>query len=75
MEDKDLADLFKVEIMKAEEVAKILKTSPPRVKGAILNGTMPIGAVFEKSHPGEVDRVAIVKKRFEAWINAKDLIV
>lgn len=62
-----------IEIMKPEEVAKILHTSPPRIKAAIKNGTLPIGAVFERSCPGEVDRVTIIRKRFEAWVNAEDL--
>lgn len=70
--DRDL-EALKVETIPLADVAKILGTSAPRVKAAILNGTLPIGAVFEKSRPGEVDRVTVVKNRFEAWLMGLDL--
>lgn len=61
--------MFEVTLMKAEDVAKIFNTTPPKIKAAILNGTLPIGFVAG----GERDRIIIVKERLDAWLNAKDL--
>lgn len=61
--------IFNVDIMKAEEVAKLFKTTPPKIKAAILNGTLPIGFVAG----GDKDRIIIVKQRLDAWLNADDL--
>lgn len=55
-----------VETMSAQEVAKILGTSPLKVKHAILNGTMPIGMVAREDNSTQ-DRTIIIKKRFERW--------
>ncbi len=58
--------------MTAQEVAKRLGTSPMKLKSGILNGTLPVGAVLRD--PGSTqDRIIIVKRRFEAWMNACDL--
>lgn len=70
--DRDL-EALKVETISQADAAKILGTSAPRIKAAILNGTMPVAAVFTKSRPNEVDRVTIIKKRFIAWLEAEDL--
>lgn len=64
---------FDVQILPAAEVAKMFGTTAPKVKAAILNGTLPIGFVAEKRSEKEVDRIFIVKKRLEAWLNASDL--
>lgn len=61
--------MFEVDIMKAEDVAKIFRTTAPKIKAAILNGTLPIGFVAG----GDKDRIIIVKQRLMAWINADDL--
>ena len=58
------------EIMDVKEIAEILGTSPMKVKSGILNGTMPIGTVLSE---GGRDRTIIIRARWEAWINAKDL--
>lgn len=60
-----------IETMKIREAASLLGTTEPVLKSAILNGTCPIGAVGSGRSN---DRIIIVKKRFEAWINADDLI-
>ena len=56
--------------MTVEEVARALRTSPMKIKSAILNGTMPIGAVMTE---GGRDRVVIIRARWEAWATGKDL--
>ena len=69
-ERKEGERMFEVTIMKAGEVADIFHTTAPKIKAAILNGTLPIGFVADDE---KRDRIIIVKKRLEAWINAKDL--
>lgn len=61
--------MFEVELMKAEEVAKIFHTTPAKIKAAILNRTLPIGFVAD----GTQDRIIIIKQRLLAYINADDL--
>ena len=61
--------MFEVDIIKAEDVARIFKTTAPKIKAAILNGTLPIGFVAD----GNKDRIIIVKQRLMAWLNADDL--
>lgn len=61
--------MFDVELVKAEVAAEMFHTTAPKIKAAILNGTLPIGFVAD----GERDRIIIVKQRLEAWINARDL--
>lgn len=63
--------MFEVHLIKAEEVAEIFHTTAPKIKAAILNGTLPIGFVAD----GERDRIIIVKERLDAWLKAKDLIL
>lgn len=63
--------MFEVHLTKAEEVAKIFHTTVPKLKAAILNGTLPIGFVAD----GERDRIIIVRERLDAWLKAKDLIL
>ncbi len=66
---------FDVQILPTIEVAKMFKTTSPKIKAAILNGTLPIGFVAQKQDENEVDRIFIVKKRLEAWLNAEDLVL
>ena len=66
---------FDVQILPAVEVAKLFGTTGPKIKAAILNHTLPIGFVASKQNENEVDRIFIVKKRLEAWLNADDLIL
>lgn len=64
-----LQERFKVTIVKAEEVATLFHTTVPKIKAAILNGTLPIGFVAE----GPVDRIIIIEERLIAWLEAMDL--
>lgn len=66
--DKSVID-FDVKLVTAEEVAKIFHTTPPKIKAAILNHTLPIGFVGE----GLNDRIIITDTRLKAWLLAKDL--
>ena len=61
--------MFEVELLSADEVAKILKTSPAKITAAIENHTFPVGLVARC----DKTRTIIVKKRLEAWLNAEDL--
>ena len=61
--------MFDFKLLKAEDVAKMFHTTQQKIKGAILNGTLPIGFVSE----GEVDRIFIIDKRLEAYLAAQDL--
>lgn len=63
--------MFEVELLKAEEVAAMFGTTAPKIKAAILNGTLPIGFIGT----GGKDRIIIVKRRLDAWVNAKDLVL
>lgn len=63
------AKQFETKLVKVEEVAKLFHTTQPKIKAAILNGTLPIGFVAN----GDVDRVFIVDKRLRAYLNADDL--
>ena len=60
---------IKTKLVKVEEVAKLFHTTQPKIKAAILNGTLPIGFVAD----GDVDRIFIVDKRLRAYLNADDL--
>lgn len=59
-----------IKTLEVKEIAKALGTSPMKIKSAILNGTMPVGAVF---NDGGRDRVVILQSRWEAWAEAMDL--
>ena len=63
------SEQFKTKLVRVEEVAKLFHTTQPKIKAAILNGTLPIGFVAD----GEVDRIFIVDKRLKAYRNADDL--
>ena len=65
------AEQFKTKLVKVEEVAKLFHTTQPKIKAAILNGTLPIGFVAD----GDVDRIFIIDKRLKAYLNAEDLIL
>ncbi len=58
--------------IKPEVVAKILGTSQPIIKAAIKNGTLPIGFVARPEGSSH-DRIVIIKKRFEIWLDGGDL--
>ena len=60
---------FQMKLIKVEEVAKLFHTTQPKIKAAILNGTLPIGFVAD----GENDRIFIIDKRLRAYLNADDL--
>lgn len=60
---------FSVDLVKAEEVAKLFHTTPAKIKAAILNHTLPIGFVAD----GPIDRIIITRQRLDAWVNAQDL--
>ena len=70
MEKKTLP---KTELMKVEDVATILQTTPRKVTAAIRNGTMPIGAVGDEDRDDKRVRTIIIKQRFERWIAGADL--
>lgn len=57
-------------LIDVKEIADFLGTSPMKIKSGILNGTMPIGTVLTE---GGRDRTIIIRARWEAWINGKDL--
>lgn len=69
MGQMSLQERFKVTIVKAEEAAALFHTTVPKIKAAILNGTLPIGFVAE----GSVDRIIIIEERLIAWLEAMDL--
>lgn len=62
--------MFEVKLTKPEVAAEIFHTTAPKIKAAILNGTLPIGFVADG---GGRDRIIIVTQRLEAWLNARDL--
>lgn len=62
--------MFEVKIVPVDEVAALLHVDPMKVKSGILNGTMPIGAVFTS---GGRDRTVIIEERLIAWLTAADL--
>ena len=64
---------FKVDIIDAKDVARLFGTSPPKIKAAILNGTLPIGFVADDSGKGGFDRTIIVEQRLKKWLNGDDL--
>ena len=59
-----------VETVTVQEVADALGVAPMKIKNAILNGTMPIGAVMRDPHSTR-DRTIIIKKRYEKWIGGE----
>ena len=62
------------ELLKASDVAPMLKTTPSKLIAAMLNGTCPIGAVSESDKAAhERTRAIIIKRRLDAWLAAKDL--
>jgi len=64
--------LDNIDFISAREVAKILHTTPAKVKAAIKNHTMPIGMVGREGNSTE-ERTIIPLPRFKAWIKGKDL--
>jgi len=55
-----------VETVPVEDVAKAMHTNPMKIKSAILNHTMPIGAVMRDEHSTK-DRIIIFKTRWEKY--------
>ena len=64
-----MQEKFQTRLVKAEDVAMMFHTTQQTIKAAILNHTLPIGFVAE----GDVDRIFIIDKRLEAYLNADDL--
>lgn len=60
-------DLDRVETLPVKEVAGALGIAPMKVKSAILNGTMPIGAVARGENSSK-DRIVIIAERYRKWI-------
>ena len=58
---------MEVETITVEEVAKALHTAPMKVKSAIKNHTMPIGAVLQTEGSG-VERTIVSKTRWVKWL-------
>lgn len=67
-----MAELPKVEIIPAADVAELLHTQQSKIHAAILNGTFPVGIAIEGG-AGTNNRTIIVKARLEAWLTAQDL--
>lgn len=65
--------MFEVELLRADEVAAMLKTTAPKITAAILNGTFPVGLVADATRDGEYTRTIIIKRRFEKWLAGDDL--
>ena len=59
-----------VTTLSAANVARLLGTTPAKVKAAIKNGTMPIGMVA-KEEGSTKERTIIITKRWEKWINGE----
>ncbi len=57
--------------IKCADVAKILGTTPMKIKHAILNGSLPIGIVIVDDDGR--DRVIIPRRRWERWLNGDDM--
>lgn len=66
-----MIDIKEVETIPAAEVCRILKLTHRKLIHAILNGTIPIGAVAEPQSEEEHYVVKIYKKRFEKYINGE----
>lgn len=64
-----MTDMFSVETVSAADVAKVFHTTPAKIAAAIKNGTLPIGFVADEN----CNRTIIIKRRLEAYIEAKDL--
>lgn len=67
-----MAELPKVELIPAADVAELLHTQQSKIHAAILNGTFPVGLAIEGG-PGGNNRTIIVKSRLIAWLTAQDL--
>jgi len=59
-----------IKTVSVEQVAKEMRTHPMKIKSAILNGTMPIGAVMRDDHSTK-DRVIIFEARWEKYKNGE----
>ena len=60
----------KIETLTRDEVAKMLGVSATAIPSMIINGTMPIGACYDN---GKTTRTVIIKKRWDRWVEGKDL--
>lgn len=68
MEAKTIA--IRVETVPVTEVAKMLGIAPMKVKSAIKNGTMPIGAVCKDDNSTK-ERTIIIKTRLQRWLDGE----
>ena len=62
---------MKIETIPAAKVCKALNLSHRRLIVAILNGTLPIGAVAEPQSEGEHYVVRIYKERYEKYVRGE----
>lgn len=62
---------MKIETIPAEQACKALNLSHRRLIVAILNGTLPIGAVAEPQNEGEHYVVRIYKERYEKYVRGE----
>jgi len=65
-----LKEIERVEIVPVTEVARSLGIAPMKVKAAIKNGTMPIGAVCTEDRSTK-ERTVILRTRWEKWKNGE----
>lgn len=66
-----MTEIKEIEIVPAAEACKVLRLSHRRLIHAILNGTLPIGAVAEPQNEEEHYVVKIYKTRFLKYINGE----
>lgn len=60
----------KAETVTVREAAYVLGVSPMKIKSAIKNGTLPIGAVFTEDNSTK-ERTVIIKTRLEKWLRGE----
>lgn len=56
------------QLIEIKSVARILNTTPEKIKSGILNGTLPIGTVMNS---GGRDETRIPLRRFEKWMSGE----
>jgi len=59
--------MAKLEMVKTEEVAKEMGMESRQVFNAILNGSMPIGAVIKPENENQHYAARILRNRWEKW--------
>lgn len=61
----------KIETMPTSEAAKALGLSHRKLVTAMLNGTVPIGAVIQPQFEGEKYCVRVYRDRFEKYVKGE----